>query len=121
MPTVSIRAGERTRIIRKLSNSLATEYELSVQPVNPGESVSGEIEVSGSSWLFPKTPERMPLQAENIVRKGTWDTLYSVYVRPESDVIVSVTGGSVKSRFLYLIIAIVIVAVVAAVLPLVMS
>jgi len=121
VPTINLKAGEKTRIIHKFSNSLATEYTFSVQPKNPGETVSGEVEISGSSWVFPKAPVRQPLQDDNVVAKGMWDTFYSVYVTPKSDVTVSLAGGSLNSRFAYVIAAIVLVAVIAALIPFILS
>ncbi len=117
MPTINIKAGERNRIIHKLSNSLATEYTFLVQPKNPGETVSGEVEISGSNWVFPKAPIMQPLQDDNVVTKGMWDTFYSVYVTPKSDVTVSLAGGSIQSRFLYVIAALVVVVVISAAIP----
>ncbi len=117
MPTINIKAGKKTRIIRKFSNSLATEYKFLVEPAKTGKPVSGQIEISRSYWIFPKASETQELRQNNTVTKGMWDTFYSVYIIPDSDVTVNVAGGSLNSRFAYVIAAIVLVAVIAALIP----
>ncbi len=117
MKTINIKAGEKTRIIRKVSNAMAVNYSFSVQPATAGEKIAGEIEISGSSWIFPKAPVRQKLSADNVVTKGMWDTFYSVYVTPKHDVTVSLEGGSFNSRFFYLIAGIVILAILSSLIP----
>jgi len=121
MQTTNIKAGEKTRIIRKFSNSLATEYTFSVQPAKTGEQISGKIEVSGSNWVFPKASETQELKLENTVAKSMWDTFYSVYITPDSDVTVNLAAGSLNSRFAYIIAALVILAILAALVPFILS
>lgn len=98
-PTV-VRKDERTKILSKFSNSLDMTYRFRAEPVSPAESVSGTVEVKGSNWLFPKPPKSQPLARDNEVRKGIWDTLYSVHVEPDCDVTItwdaSSLGGSTK-------------------------
>jgi len=115
MTTINIKAGEKTRIIHKFSNSLGVSYRFMAQSVKVGEKISGEVEISGSSWFFPKPAVMQPLQEDNVVTKGMWDTFYSVYVTPKSDVTVNLTGSALQSRFLYVIAALVVVVTAAIV------
>ena len=89
MKTLEIKAGERTRIIHKFSNSLPMTYKFNAKPIVGGDEVSGLVEVQGSSWIFPKKASTQELRASNSVEKSVWDSMYSVYVTPNVDVEVS--------------------------------
>ena len=86
MKPIHIPKGERKRILWKVSNSLQQSFAFTAEPANRGDTLAGTIEVSGSSWIFTKPSTYQPLEAENTVSKGMWDTFFSVYVEPECDV-----------------------------------
>ena len=113
MEETTIKAGEKTRIIRKVSNSMATKYQFSVKPVVSGQTVSGKVEIAGSSWLANKKPVMQALRSDNEVSKGMWDTFYSVYVIPDQDVVVSLSSSQLNSKMIYLVLVIAIIAFAA--------
>jgi hypothetical protein len=51
-----------------------------------GTSPDGEVEVQGSHWIFRKPPLTQPLQADNVVHAGFWDTFFSVAVIAHADI-----------------------------------
>jgi hypothetical protein len=88
MAEILIRAGERRRIVHLVSDSIPQQVRFEASAVaggRDGGEVSGQVEVAGSRWLFRKPPQRLPLRRENLVRKGMWDTLFSIYVTPDQD------------------------------------
>lgn len=86
MKEVVVRRGERCRVIHRFSSSLSQTFSFEVEPVAGPGPVSGTVEVKGSRWLFRKDPVVLELQPTMTVRKGFWDTLYSVFVTPDQDV-----------------------------------
>ena len=73
-------------MIHRFSSSLSQTFSFEVEPLVPGGTVSGTVEVCGSRWLFKKPPQVMPLLPTVTVEKGFWDTRYSVFVTPDRDV-----------------------------------
>jgi len=110
MKTIVIKARERKRIIHRFSNSVAAIYSFSTEAVRTGEPVSGDVEIKGSRWLFPKPPVIQALNHQNSVEKGMWDTFYSVYVVPDNDVKVTLNSADHKHLWVYMAMAFVIVA-----------
>lgn len=90
MKTIDIKAGQRTRLISRFSNSVPTAYQFKAEALpaagHLSGPVSGIIEIKGSNWLFPKAAAEQPLQPANAVEKTMWDTFYKVYVTPDTDV-----------------------------------
>lgn len=121
MKQVIVRAGERTRLFGSFSNSVPATYRFSAEPLVEGEGVSGRVEVKGSTWLFPKPASTQELQAENSVTKGAWDTLYSVYVTPGSDVRITLTSAPVSQLWLIITLAITALAVISSLVPYLMK
>ncbi len=121
MKSIDIKAGQRTRIIHMFSNSIPMTLDFRAEAVRKGQQVSGEVEVRGSNWLFPKPPVVQELGEENSVEKGMWDTFYSVYVTPRNDVRIETrtTGGT--QIWVFLIIALVLLAVVSSLFPMLFS
>ncbi len=114
MKTIQIKAGERKRIIFQFSNSLLQTYNFSAKTLAGDKDASGTIEVKGSNWIFPKAGIISDLKPENSVEKGMWETIFSVYVTPESDTEVTLTSAPVKNLWLYLIIILVVVAIASS-------
>ena len=116
MKIIEVKAGERRRIIRSFSNSTQKTYHFRAEALNEGDELSGTIEVRGSRWLFPKPPVTRKLEAENSVDKGMWDTLFSVFVIPDCDVKITMTGSHFMNLLIYIAMASVIVAIAGLVL-----
>ncbi len=111
MKTVSIKAGERKRVIYRFSNSLQETYHFNAEPIALNDELSGVVQISGSNWLFPKPSTNKKLMGENSVSKGTWDTIYSVYVVPDVDVNITSSGSEMPNfKFLLLIAGIIVLA-----------
>lgn len=107
MTTIDIKAGERKRILSKFSNSMDMTYHFTVAATG---AISGVVEVKGSNWLLPKQPVLQDLKADNAVRKGMWDTLFSVYVIPDTDVTITLVGSPNKRAWIYVSIIVLIMA-----------
>ncbi len=101
MATIKIKAGERARIIRRFSSSIVATYKFSADPVDSCDDLSGNVEVKGSRWLFPKPAETQKLGRQNSVNKGMWDTFYSIYVVPDVDVYITLPKFGIRSLWIY--------------------
>ena len=111
MKIIEVKAGERKRIVRSISNSMQKTYNFAVEPLNEGQALSGIVEVKGSRWIFPKAPVIQKLEENNTVEKGVWDTIYSVHIIPECDVKVMFIDGRLRNIAIYLTLAIFITAI----------
>lgn len=116
MKTFEIKAGERERVIRKFSNSLALTYSFDVEPLDLSDVVSGVVEVVGSNWLAPKPAITKELNTSNFVEKGIWDTMYSVYVIPDVDVRVSMAKANFNKMWPLLLFGIAVTGIALAIL-----
>ncbi|MCF6319469.1 MAG: hypothetical protein L3J83_09375 [Proteobacteria bacterium] len=114
MKNIDVEAKERVRVIHMFSNSLPMDLGFSAISAQAGQRISGKVEVRGSNWLFPKEAVLQELGAENIVKKGMWDTFYSVYVTPDIDVSIKIEKPSGVKIWLLLIIALIIVAIASS-------
>jgi len=117
MTEITVKAGQRTQIIRRFSNSVPATYRFLAEPVEAGKELCGLVEVKGSAWLFPKPAVTQKLQRENSVKKGAWDTLYSVYVTPDADIKITLSSAPISQLWLIIALAITAVAVVASLVP----
>ena len=55
-----------------------------------GTPLDGEILEQRSAWIFPQTPQSLPLQATMIFQRGWWNTFYRLQVKPTHDVIAEI-------------------------------
>jgi hypothetical protein len=85
MKDITIRAGERTRVLRRLSSSIPQRFSFAVEPLAGSAPVSGTVEVAGSRWLFSKPPLVLDLQPTMTVAKGYWDTRFAIYITANQD------------------------------------
>ena len=106
MKIIEVKAGERKRIIRRLSSSMQKTYHFAAEPLVEGQALSGTIEVKGSRWIFPKPMIKQKLEENNSVEKGVWDTIYSVYVIPECDIKIMFIDARLRNIAIYLTLAI---------------
>ena len=86
MKGIVVRGGERSRVLRRFSSSISRTFSFDIEPLSGSGQVSGTVEVAGSRWLFSKPPVVLELRRTMTVEKGFWDTLYSVFVKPDQDV-----------------------------------
>lgn len=73
-----------------------------------------QIEIKGSNWIFPKQAETQELHGDNEAEKKIWDTFYSVYVTPKTDTKITLTSSPIKNIWIYIIFALVIVAIASS-------
>lgn len=116
MKTIEIKAGERTRIIHKLFNSMPANYRFEVAPAIVGGSVSGIVEITGSSGFLPKTSRTQDLSEINMVEKSMMESFFGVYVVPDTDVKITVTGSFSKWIWVLLAVAFVVTFTAAVLL-----
>ena len=111
MTEIKIAAGCKTRIIRRLFSSLETTYSFDAVPVIQDGYLAGTLEIQGSTWIFPKPVQRVQLRSNNTVTAGVWDTLFSVYVIPEVDIVIKLPSKSFGGLFWIITLGIVAVVV----------
>ena len=108
-----IKAGETVRILWRFSDSMARGYHFTARPLDGG-APRGVVAIHGSRWLMRKPEANQPLAAENMVEKGMWDTIFSIYVTPEQDTEITLTARITTPIWLWLIAGLVVVAALSA-------
>jgi len=83
--TIRLRAGEKATILSRRFSSLPMAYHFQARAID-GASPDGEVEIQGSHWIFRKPPLTQPVQADNVVHAGFWDTFFSVVVIAHADI-----------------------------------
>ena len=116
MKTMTLRKGERARVVHLFSDSMPQTVRFTAEPVSGDGPVSGQVEVAGSNWLFPKPVVPHELAAENALPKGMWDTRYSIYVTPDQDTKITFQTRHFTSGLLVIVIAIVVALAVGSTL-----
>ena len=109
--TVFIAAGERKRIIHRVSNSVPASFHMQITAANEGEALAGFIEIEKSAVLIDKRVERLALSAEMTLDAGFLDAFYSVYVMPENDIELIHTGAPGKNTRMIFVFALLIVII----------
>lgn len=117
MQEFDIPAGTRTRIYRRYSNSLPETIRFDASSMSGAP--SGTIEVEGPPLRKKRPPQA--LAAQNVVEKSMWDSKFSIFVTPEADttVILHKRVADGVPRLVWLLGGLVVVALVAALIPLV--
>lgn len=117
MKTTLIRKDERQRILHLFSDSIPQTVRFSAVAADGSDRLAGTVEVAGSRWLFGKPPVHHPLAHRNAVRKGMFDTHFSIYVTPEQDTEVTLHSRHFTSKMLvWTLAAVIVLAIVAAVM-----
>ena len=80
-----VTSGRKATILSRRFSSLPMAYHFHAKGID-GISPDGEVEVRGSHWIFRKPPSIQPLQEDNVVRAGFWDTFFSVAVIAHADI-----------------------------------
>lgn len=114
MTEINAAAGQRVAVIRRALSSVPIDYRFSVRPAILGQALAGSVEVRKSRWIIPGTPVTFPLQPDNVVSAGLWNTFMSVDVVPDVDVVITTSSWSIRSLRVILLLAVVIVAMSAA-------
>ncbi|MEM7770496.1 MAG: hypothetical protein AAF327_08300 [Cyanobacteria bacterium P01_A01_bin.37] len=115
MKEIQIAAGCKTRIIQRQFSSLAMTYTFDAVPMSQDNYLAGTVEIKGSTWIFPKPIQRVPLKPSNTVTAGFWDTFFSVDVIPEVNVVISLPSKSVEGWFLRIGLGVVGIVVIVAI------
>ena len=110
--TVRILNGEKAKLYTRNLSSIPTSYHFQAIALND-KTLDGTIEVKGSRWIFPTPPLTKPLQANNSVKAGFWDTFFSVSVIAHCDmdvVIPNNNSGSIRWSIWLVLITLVVIA-----------
>lgn len=81
-----------------------------------GGQPQGEVEIRGSNWIFPKPPVIQPLEADNVVHAGFWDTFFSVAVTAHGAIEITTPkrNSDVSRWIVWAVVLVIVVAVVIA-------
>ena len=120
MTEINAVAGRRVAIVRRALSSVPMDYRFSARAAIPGQVMGGSVEVRKSSWIFPGQPVKLPLQENNVVSAGLWNTFMSVDVVPDVDVVIT-TGSRIRGLRTILLLAFVVIAIAIAVATIVIS
>ena len=109
------RAGERTVLYRIRQGSIPIDFDFTVTPVHSGQMLTGYLEVRASAWIIPGAPEQIRLLPRHQLRRGFWNTFYTLTIVPEVDVqimpVLADRASSTSMFNLVIITAIVVIAV----------
>lgn len=114
MRTVVAKKGERTCILRIISDSIPQRARFGARPLDGDGPVGGTVEVE--RWTFlrgTRTPETYALQPENRVQKGFWDTSFKIFVTPDRDAEIQFRTRHFSAGWLFLVLALVLLLGVA--------
>jgi hypothetical protein len=123
MKDLVVKAGERTKILHIVSDSIPQDVTFTVSPVGGNGRPSGTAEIVRSPGFLRKRTERHPVQPAQTFRKGFADVDYALYLTPGEDVRVAFQSRHLERRTLFWILgAVAALAVLAAVaVPLALS
>ena len=110
---IRVRSGEKVTIFRRTFSSVPIDFHFHASALDGGQP-DGEIEIRGSEWIFPKQPISRPLQKDNVVHAGFWDTFFTVSVIAHDEVEISTPKGRANlSRWIvWSVIVVMVIAVV---------
>ncbi len=114
MADINAVAGRRVAVIRRALSSVPMDYTFSVAAAAAAQTVSGTVEIRKSRWIIPGSPVTLPLQENNVVSAGFWNTFMSVDVVPAVDVVITTGGWSIRNLRTILLLAVVVVVIAAA-------
>lgn len=93
---MEIKAGERKRIIHRVSSSIPATFQVEVRAHKPDARLAGNVAIEKSIVFIDKKTERLPLTDSFTLNKGFFDGFYTVYVESDEDITVTVNGVSPK-------------------------
>ncbi|MBX0326455.1 hypothetical protein K2Z83_01940 [Oscillochloris sp. ZM17-4] len=88
--TVTCPAGEWTAIFNHAFVQMPWDWTVTFTAPDGG-AIVGEVVEKRTSWIFPNPPETRTLEPVMPFRRGWWNTFYSVRVRPERDVVATIS------------------------------
>lgn len=100
--TIDLKAAERTRILHMFSDSIPKTIAFGAATTS-GAAPTGTIEVVRQGGRS----ETHALGTDNSVQKGFTDWNFSIYVTPDQDCTVTMPGGLLQGKTLFLIIGLV--------------
>ncbi|MGD1906182.1 MAG: hypothetical protein ACFB0C_09335 [Leptolyngbyaceae cyanobacterium] len=113
--TICLKTQETATIYRRNFSSVPIDIQFDAIALDGGQPI-GEVEVQGSNWVFPKPPSTQPLQAQNTVHAGFWDTFFSIRVTAHTPIEITFPQKGIDlSRGLIFVIAAVILIAASAV------
>jgi hypothetical protein len=119
--TLHLSAQETATIYRRNFSSVPMEIHFDARAASGSEPI-GEVEVQGSNWVFPKPAVVQPLQPQNTVHVGFWDTFFSIQVTAHTDLEITFPGRQLDpSRWLIWAIAAAVLIVAVSVFILTLS
>ena len=113
--SVEIKAGQKLKIFSRSFSSIPIEYQFQARAID-GSEPDGQIKISRRQLVFPAVVETIPLQKDNIIKAGYWDTFVSAYVTANQDLIIEDTSKNFSVNWLILIALVVIIFVATLVL-----
>lgn len=87
--TVACPAGQWTILFNHAFVQIPWARTVTFQSTDGG-SVTGEVRVERSSWIFPNPPDLLPLEAIMTFRRGYWNTFFKVQVKPTQDLVATI-------------------------------
>ena len=99
---ISLQAGETKVIYRRNFSSLSTQIRFEAIAAD-GNLPRGTIEIRGSQWIFPKSPQQQPLQSMNTVEAGFWDTFFAIAVTADTDLTITRSQGKAGNGIFWII------------------
>jgi len=94
---IHLPAGETTVIYRRNFSSVPVQIHFEAIAAN-GHPPRGTVEIRGSQWIFPKSPQQQPLQAMNTVEAGFWDTFFAIAVTADTDLTINRSNSKRSAR-----------------------
>ena len=113
MRQIDLKAGERTKILAILFNSIPQTIQFRAV-TKSGASPTGTIGVLGSRWIFKRKERTQPLQSLNEVHKGFWDTLFTIYVTANEDCRIEFETRHRATKLLFIAIGFILILGIAA-------
>ena len=117
---IHLKAGKTTVIYRRNFSSVPAQLHFEAIAAN-GHPPEGTIEIRGSQWIFPKSPQQQPLQVMNIVEAGFWDTFFAIVVTADTDLTITCSNRQAGGGWLWIFGLVLGISVVAVAMVLVTS
>ena len=113
--TICLKAQETVTIYRRNFSSVPMDICFDAVALDRGQPM-GEVAVQGSNWGFPKPALMQPLQPQNNVHAGFWDTFFSIRVTAHTDLEITFPGQKfdLSPWLIWAIAAIILVVATAA-------
>ena len=113
MDEIHASRGQRIKVVRRSFSSVPMDYRFNARAAVPGSTLTGIVEIRKSRWILRGSRTTQPLQANNVVAAGFWNTFVSVDAVPDVDAVITLETG-VRNRRPLLLAALLIVALAAA-------